>query len=334
VTVHVELTPTPTPAVALAVSVGGVNNPISIVKDYVTDVADLPTHAVNDMVLKVRNTQDAEEDDYWVKFEPSLRGANGSGTWVETHGPGAYTTLDPDTMPHALVREAGGWFTFKALDPALGGELEQYWSRRECGDDVTNPEPSFVGQGVENMFLFKNRLGFLSGDSIVMSRPGEYFNFWANSAIAISDSDPIDISASTVRPTTLRSAIAVPSGLLVFSDDTQFLLSSDEAAFSTATARITEISQFECRSTARPEQPREIRSDVVERGDKYEVVSELPGLDKADIEALAKLPSREVLLQQAFGILYSLLSGLVYTLKGNINKLVYTLEDLKKKKTV
>jgi large subunit ribosomal protein L10 len=56
-------------------------------------------------------------------------------------------------------------------------------------------------------------------------------------------------------------------------------------------------------------------------------------LDKKDIEALAKLPSREALRHQAVGILYSLLSGLVYTLKGNLNKLVYCLEDLKNKKT-
>ena len=56
-------------------------------------------------------------------------------------------------------------------------------------------------------------------------------------------------------------------------------------------------------------------------------------LDKKDIETMAKLPSRDVLRHQAVGVLYSILSGLVYTLKGNLNKLVYTLQDLQKKKT-
>jgi large subunit ribosomal protein L10 len=56
-------------------------------------------------------------------------------------------------------------------------------------------------------------------------------------------------------------------------------------------------------------------------------------LEKKDIEVLAKLPSRQVLRQQVVGILYSLLSGLVYTLKGNLNKLIYSLQDLKNKKT-
>ena len=56
-------------------------------------------------------------------------------------------------------------------------------------------------------------------------------------------------------------------------------------------------------------------------------------LNKEDIVVLAKLPSQGVLRQQLAGILYSMLSGLVYTLKGNLNKLVYSLEDLKNKKT-
>lgn len=56
-------------------------------------------------------------------------------------------------------------------------------------------------------------------------------------------------------------------------------------------------------------------------------------LNKEDIVVLAKLPSQDVLRQQLVGILYSMLSGLIYTLKGNLNKLVYSLEDLKNKKT-
>lgn len=55
-------------------------------------------------------------------------------------------------------------------------------------------------------------------------------------------------------------------------------------------------------------------------------------LDQKDIEVLAKLPSRQVLRQQAVGILYSVLSSLVYTLKGNLNKLVYGLDEIKNKK--
>ena len=78
-------------------------------------------------------------------------------------------------MPHALVRQANGTFTLDALNSssAFGG-----WSSKEVGDEYSNPNPSFVGQGISNMFFFANRLGFLSEDAVILSQPGDYFNFF------------------------------------------------------------------------------------------------------------------------------------------------------------
>lgn len=55
-------------------------------------------------------------------------------------------------------------------------------------------------------------------------------------------------------------------------------------------------------------------------------------LSKEDIDAIAKLPSRQALLGQLVSALMSPLSGLVYTLKGNLNKLVVVLNQIKEKK--
>ena len=54
---------------------------------------------------------------------------------------------------------------------------------------------------------------------------------------------------------------------------------------------------------------------------------EFIGSDK--IEFLAKLPSKEQLIGQVVGLLKAPLSGLVYTLQGNLNKLVYILSQIK-----
>ena len=82
---------------------------------------------------------------------------------------------------------------------ALGG-----WGDREVGDETTNPVPTFVGRGISGMFFYQNRLGFLSEDAVILSQPGDYFNFWNNSAITISDADPIDMMAS---PPSLPSCV-------------------------------------------------------------------------------------------------------------------------------
>ena len=55
-------------------------------------------------------------------------------------------------------------------------------------------------------------------------------------------------------------------------------------------------------------------------------------LSSKDIEALAKLPSREVLLTQAVMAIKSPITGFVFVLKGNLRKLVFCLEQIKQKK--
>ena len=56
-------------------------------------------------------------------------------------------------------------------------------------------------------------------------------------------------------------------------------------------------------------------------------------LAKSDIEAMAKIPSKEVLRAQVVGGLAAPITKLVMVLNGNIKKLVYCLDQISKKKT-
>ena len=84
-------------------------------KGTVDGVQDLPTQFLNNLVIKVAGNSDTNGDDYYVKFETSNGGAQGAGTWVETIKPGEVLGLNATTMPHALIREANGTYTFREL---------------------------------------------------------------------------------------------------------------------------------------------------------------------------------------------------------------------------
>ena len=229
---------------------GGITNKaMTAIKGIARDVADLPAQCFDGYTVKVNNTEDSDSDDYYVAFESEAPGIPGAGSWSEVVGPGIRTTINSSTMPHALVRQADGSFTLDALNSsnAFGG-----WAPREVGDDVTNPEPSFVGRTISNMFFFANRLGFLSEDAVIMSQPGDYFNFFVTSALAISDADPIDLTASSTTPAILKAAIGSAKGLILFAERSQFLLATSEVAFSTATVKLTEISSYFYRSDVLP----------------------------------------------------------------------------------
>lgn len=229
---------------------GTVNNALIGIKSSVNDISLLPNQCVPGVILLVRNTVDSDADDYYVKFKPSAGDIPGQGAWEETVKPGLNTQLNNSTMPHVMIREADGTFTVRPLSAEYDEAL--FWAPREVGDENSNPEPTFVGQTIKDMFFYQNRLGFLSDDSVILSQPGDFFNFFVSSAIAVSDADPIDLTASSTKPATLKAALGTPKGLLLFAENSQFLLSTSEAAFGPATVKMSELSNYSYSSNVMP----------------------------------------------------------------------------------
>lgn len=230
---------------------GGVTNKaMEVIKSTANDISKLPSQCFPDFFVKVQNTQESNADDYYVKFVPDAAGVAGTGSWVETVKKGINTSFNPSTMPHGLIREANGTFSLNPLNSSgtLGG-----YADRDVGDDITNPEPSFVGRTISGMTFFANRLGFLAEDAIIMSQAGSQFNFFAHSALTISDADPIDLTAASTKPAFLKTALGTPKGLVIFAEHAQFLLATQDVAFAPATVKLTEISNYTYKSTVPPQ---------------------------------------------------------------------------------
>ena len=172
----------------------------------------------------------------------------GEGVWEEVVQPGKAIKLDNTKMPIALTRVLPGTFSIN------GGGSTSYpngafrfsypdWGERDCGDDITNPEPSFIGRPIQKMVFFRNRICLLSDENIILSRVNDFYNFWNKTAMAISNADPIDLQSSSTYPTKLYDAIEQAGGLVIFSASEQFLLSSGaEALLTPETAKISYVS--------------------------------------------------------------------------------------------
>ena len=186
------------------------------IKSVVQKFSDLPIYAPSGYVCKVAGS-DIDFDEYYVRFE-KLDDEDGMGVWKETLAPGTRLGLDETTMPHVLIREANGTFTFKPAD----------WVNRQCGDLDSNPDPSFVGQTIQDVFFHRNRLGFLTVENYVLSQAADFFNFYRTSVITLVDGDPIDGAASHIKVSLLRHAVPFNDVLLLFSDETQFRLAGND----------------------------------------------------------------------------------------------------------
>ena len=226
---------------AFTISVVGApsEDALFVFQETTPTVADLPIQCRDGYVVKVVNSTDIDVDDMYVKFVADGTATYGTGVWEETTAPGIQYKFDPLTMPHQLVRQADGSFTFGPVT----------WEDRLVGDTTTNPTPSFVGQKINNLFFYRNRLGFLSNEAVILSRAGDYFNFWVTTALTVTDDDPIDITASSIRPVNHRYVLPTSVGLVLFSDNEQFILTTDADILSPKTAKINELSTYECDPT-------------------------------------------------------------------------------------
>ena len=215
------------------------------IKGTVDTISDLPTKAEHGFIVKILGAAATGADDYYVKFVTTAGSGFGHGVWQETVAPGIQYLFDATTMPHVLVRETDGTFTFRKFT----------WSGRVAGDAITAKEPSFIGSKIQNINLFRNRLALLADENVIMSAADAYDRFWPESVQTVVDSDPIDLSAGSRKINLLTSSLAFADVLLLFSRNGQFRLSGGNAvaaSLTPKTATITQITAFEMSQAVDP----------------------------------------------------------------------------------
>ena len=230
-----------------------------------TKFTDLPaSNAPDNFIMRVIGDNTRQQDDYYVKFTGS--------NWKEHVAPGLKLHFDMTTMPHRLVRifddaninvstnPLGVTFIYEPIQEAtitktVGGTstpfVRQGWRSRKVGDDTTNPFPTFLDNTINDIFFHRNRLGFLSDENVIFSEAGNYFNFFATTALTSVDSNPIDVAVSNNQVSILRHAVPFNEALLLFSELQQFKVTAGDALTPTSVS-IDVSTQFPSSSRAKP----------------------------------------------------------------------------------
>jgi hypothetical protein len=218
-------------------------------------------------IYTIRNTN-SELDDIFVQWNGySFTEVLGYDTISNGVPVGISVGLDNTTLPHILevtgvVNNLPTWEVKKIS-----------YSNRACGNNITNPHPSFVGQEITNVFTYLNRVGFLSGSNVIMSRPvtpdnttnaqSSDVDFYFESTLTVSDADPVDINVASTSQLKLHSVAKIREGLILFSDLEQLLLYSENGIITPKSVDVRGLSNWSSNSTL----------DAVEIGDQIFFVS-------------------------------------------------------------
>lgn len=192
----------------------------------------------------------ADDIGYWLKYTSSVG-------WNESVKPGIANTIEHTTMPYVLVRASDGNFYFSqyteaALQTIPGlSDTTLGWKKRLYGDIFTSPVPSIIGSPITDIFFYQNRLGFISGSNIVLSGINNYGNMFPSSVRSIISTDVVDVTVASQEVSTLRYAIELADRLIIFADDSQFIVSA-EGSLAPDTTVITVASKYNVLNNTRP----------------------------------------------------------------------------------
>jgi len=221
---------------------GGKNNQgIVVFQDFAVDASYLPSQSLHGHKVEVLGKFSEDNDNYYAEFV-AHNGTSGDGYWKETVGPTASPGFNASTMPHRLLCTATDTFTFGPIP----------YSNRIVGDAITNLDPQFVGQKIQQAFFYSDRLGFLSDDTVTLSKSQDVFNFYRASVRGLATGDRIGINATSIRPAILHAVLPTTQGLVLFSKSQQFLLYSEQGPLTPDSTKIRPISNMEMDSDVDP----------------------------------------------------------------------------------
>lgn len=243
------------------------NTLMSGFSNQIVNITELPPTSWEGYTILVAPSGSSQDSSYYLTFNAentTTNGTFGRGVWEEAAGWGTRGLIDDNTMPHAFIyyRNANGLtrFTFQPFsgttytDSTVSFKVPG-WVSRLAGDEEEMPGPSFVEHTVNDVVFFKNRLGFISGENVILSESGDYYNFWQQSAIQVIDSDPIDLTAVSSDVAVLNYVLQQQDELILFSSENQFrLYSGDNVTFSPETASVGRISSISMEPNVRPQQ--------------------------------------------------------------------------------
>lgn len=207
-------------------------------------LTELPKDTKIGFTIKVVGDVTKGQDDYWVQYNGEI--------WKEVVEPNTLIEMDANTLPHQLVRSQdatyettenplGIYFNFEAVE----------WAQKKVGTDNSNPPPSFIDQKINDIFFHRNRLGLLSGENVIFSQSGEFFDYFRATTLAMLDTAPIDIAVSNNKVSNLERAVPFNETLLLFSKQTQFALKATDI-LTPDSVQIDVTTQFECELQATP----------------------------------------------------------------------------------
>ena len=166
-------------------------------------------------------------------------GGEGKPYTQKVRTPDEHSVFDKKRMPIRLTLENQNEFSLDTID----------WSSRTTGNNNNNPGPViFKTKGedrklrnieLNSIAFYRGRLFLSAADTVFSSRVNKFQDLWLGDPSNITDTDPIDLQASSNRYAKINAMLPFANSLFINTDsDTQFELLGSENRITPLTAEL------------------------------------------------------------------------------------------------
>jgi hypothetical protein len=210
---------------------GGDGTYAKAIGQEVESIADLSPIHVTGKVVRIRPRQGTQDGVYYVKAyarDQTTAFAFKEVTWKETAGvrvvPG-FVFMTGQIIGSTLYLASGP----QALATLTGDAFPNLYAEASAGDLDTSPLPGFFGKRIDHLSSFQDRLMIVSGATVHLSRSGDYFNWFRQSALSILDDDPVEVYALGSDGDTITDSVMLDRSLVLFGKQQQYAMDGRSA---------------------------------------------------------------------------------------------------------
>jgi len=174
-------------------------------------------------VLKVEPEKNAGDPVYLEAF---AKDENSTGwaevVWREAAG---YQMAPTAVFAFATVHNGTLHITNSAAELAgiIGSDVPSF-EPNKVGDGGSAPKPEFFGKRIDYMGVFQDRLIIGSGSTLMLSRSGDYLNWFRKSVLTINDDDPWEGYALGAEDDTIKHSALYDRSLLLYGERFQYII--------------------------------------------------------------------------------------------------------------
>lgn len=216
---------------SITVDDGGSGELIKAIAQEVETASDLSAqHIVGKVVRVIPRQAQFASDSYYLRATAKSPGLTGMQevVWREAAGleirPGFVALLGAVVGTTLYLGSSASH-----LEAASGLTDVPRFTVSSAGDVDSSPTPTFLGKKIAYMRSFQDRLMIVSGAVVFMSKSGDYFNFFRQSALTLADDDPIEIFAEGSEGDLVTDAVQMDRNLLLFGRRQQYAVPGREA---------------------------------------------------------------------------------------------------------